>query len=188
MLNIFKTSKTDVQKLQKTNVKKSFFHNSFEVGIFIKGLEGILDILIGFILLYINPERLYRIVDFLTNHEMSEDPNDVITNFIIRLSHEFSVNLQNFLVFYLILLGTSKIILVIFLRQERSWAYPFTVLYLSVFIFIQMHRYIHTHSVLLIFLTLFDIFMIFMTIIEYRKIKKIKCEKTLLKEKNKFLI
>jgi uncharacterized membrane protein len=152
--------------------KSNLLHNSFEIGILIKGIDGILEVIGGFLLIFFNPNRLNNIIVLLTQHELSEDRNDVIANFLLKTSHEFSVSSQHFGILYLFFHGIVKLIIVIMLKQRKNWAYPISVFFLISFIGYQIYRYTYTLSIWLIILTIFDIIMILLTLIEYSRINK----------------
>ncbi|MDT8717141.1 DUF2127 domain-containing protein [Clostridium sp. 19966] len=151
--------------------KSSIFHKSFEIGILIKAIDGILEIIGGILLIFLNPNRLSSLVVLLTQHELSEDPRDVIANFMINLSSKFTISTQYFGVFYLISHGIVKVILIVFLWKRKPWAYPLTIISLILFIIYQIYRYTLYPSSGLIILTIFDILMIILTFVEYKRIK-----------------
>lgn len=160
-----------ISNSKKFNVNNSIFHKGFEFGILIKAIDSILEIIGGILLIFLNPSRLNNLIVWLTQHELSEDPRDVIANFIIRLSSKFTINTQYFGVFYLISHGIVKLILIIFLWKGKVWAYPVTIASLIVFIIYQIYRYMLNPSMGLVILTIFDVIMIILTFIEYRRIK-----------------
>lgn len=150
---------------------KDIVHISFEFGLILKGIDSLLEIIGGFLLLYLNPNRIGRLVTLLTWHELSEDPKDLVANALVQFSHSFSVSTQIFGVFYLISHGVIKCVLVFLLCRKKLWAYPLTIVSLFLFIAYQIYRYTIHASVSLLLLTIFDIVMIVLTFIEYRKIK-----------------
>lgn len=162
-----------MSKSKRINADSSIFHKSFEIGILLKAIDGVLEIVGGILLLFLNPNRLSNLVAFLTQHELSEDPRDVIANFMIKLSLKFTVSTQYFGVFYLISHGIIKLVLIIFLWKRKTWAYPLTIVSLFLFIMYQIYRYTLYPSVGLVILTLFDVIMIILTFIEYKRIKSI---------------
>lgn len=152
------------------NKKNNILHKSFKIGILLKGIDAILQMVGGTLLVFLNPHRLSKIVVLLTQHELSEDPRDIIANFIVKSSMGFNLSTQYFGVFYLISHGIIKLILVIMLWKKKMFAYPLTVFFLALFIIYQIYRYMLSHSVWLIVLTIFDIIMIILTFIEYKNI------------------
>jgi uncharacterized membrane protein len=156
---------------KKNGIRRDILHESFEFGILLKRIDGVLEILGGFIMLLLNPSRLDKLIVLLTQHELSEDPKDFISNYLIKFSSGFSISTQHFGSIYLFSHGIIKLILVYLLWKKKIWSYPLAVLFMIIFIFYQVYRYTFTHSIWLIFLTVFDIAMIVLTLIEYKRIK-----------------
>ena len=146
-------------------------HVSFEIGLLLKGIHGLLEIIGGVLLLFLTPDRLDLLTRFLTRHELSEDPRDVVANLLLRLSHSFSISTQHFAMFYLASHGIIKCVLILLLWRKKLWAYPLSIISLLLFIAYQVYRYTFTHSVFLLLLSIFDAVMIALTYLEYRKIK-----------------
>lgn len=157
--------------MKKVVKSKDLFHISFEIGLLLKGINGLLEIIGGILLLFLNPDRLNKLIILLTQNELSKDPKDMIANALIALSHSFSISTQQFGIFYLMSHGIIKCILVFLLWRRKMWAYPLTILALVLFIAYQVYRYIISPSGFLILLSIFDIIMIVLTVIEYRKIR-----------------
>ena len=155
----------------KYSVNNNIIHKSFEIGILLKGIDGVLEIIGGILLVFLNPARLNKLIIILTQHELSENPQDMFVSIMIKLNSNFSVSTQYFGVFYLILHGLVKFILVILLWKKKIWAYPLTIASLILFIIYQIYRYTIDHSMWLILLTVFDIIMILLTFIEYKRMK-----------------
>ena len=156
---------------KENEIQEDILHKGFEFGILLKGIDGILEILGSFVLLFLNPARLNKLIILLTQHELSEDPRDFIANYIIKFSSGFSISTQHFGVFYLFSHGIIKLILIYLLWKKKIWSYPLAVVFLILFIFYQIYRYTFTHSIWLIYLTVFDIIMIVLTLVEYKRIK-----------------
>jgi uncharacterized membrane protein len=53
---------------------------TFEVSIVAKGLDGIVELAGGLLLLLVTPATIRHIVSTITQHELSEDPHDVIAS------------------------------------------------------------------------------------------------------------
>lgn len=154
-----------------SDIKNDVFHKSFKIGLLLKGIDSILEIIGGILLIFMNKYRMNRIIVLLTQHELLEDPKDVIANYMIRLGSRFSISSQHFGVLYLMSHGLIKLVLVILLWQKKIWAYFLTIISLILFVFYQVYRYTITHSAWLMALTVFDIIMIILTIIEYKRVK-----------------
>ena len=53
---------------------RDLLDQTFEVGIILKGLDGLLEVIGGLLLLVVSPATIDRVVTSLTQHELSEDP------------------------------------------------------------------------------------------------------------------
>ena len=147
-------------------------HDGFELAILLKGIGALLEITGGILLVFISPARLDRFVRFLTQSELAEDPKDVIAHFILHLSSSFSVGAQHFGIYYLLSHGAVKVVLVWLLWKKKIWAYPLAIVFLLLFIIYQIYRYSYSHSIWLIALSVFDGIMIYLTWMEYKRIRK----------------
>lgn len=158
--------KDNVNK-QKTN---EIVHVGFEIGLLLKGIHGLVEIIGSVFLLFLTPNRLNLLTRFLTKHELSEDPRDIVANYLLHVSSSFSISIQHFAVFYLMSHGIIKLILILLLWKKKLWAYPLAILVLILFIAYQVYRYTLTQSAFLILLSIFDIIMIALTYLEYKRI------------------
>lgn len=155
-----------------TNLKNSkYVHISFEIALLFKGIDGLLEIIGGLLLIYLTPNRMNRITSYLTQHELSEDPRDFVANTLISIANHFSINTQYFGIIYLLTHGFIKCIIIFLLWMRKLWAYPVSIIALLLFILYQIYRYFIDPSLLLILLTVFDFIMIGLTYIEYQRMK-----------------
>ncbi|MDP4117841.1 MAG: DUF2127 domain-containing protein [Bacillota bacterium] len=151
--------------------QKNLVHIGFEIGLILKGIHGFIEIIGGVFLLFLSPSRLDWLTRFLTQHELSEDPKDKVVNLLLTLSSSFSIRAQHFAVFYLMSHGIIKCILILLLWRRKLWAYPLTIISLILFIAYQIYRYTLTQSIFLVWLTIFDVVMIILTYLEYKRVK-----------------
>lgn len=158
-----------ILKLRLT--KKHFVHDAFEIGISLKGLDGLLEVLGGIILLFATPERVNRFVHFITQHELSQDPHDFIANYLTHAAHNFTASAQFFSSFFLLSHGAVKVSLIAALWKSKHWAYPTAIVVFALFTIYQMYRYLLSPSPLLIILSVLDVFVIVLTWLEYRRVK-----------------
>ena len=56
----------------------------FEIGIILKGLNGLAELVGGLLLLFVTPSSINRLVAQLTQGELSEDPHDVIAHYLLH--------------------------------------------------------------------------------------------------------
>ena len=142
---------------------------TFEVAITLKGLDGVLEIMGGLILLLVTPTTINRIVAVLTAHELSQDPHDFIANHLLNTAHGLTKSSVIFGSLYLLSHGVVKIVLVVALLRNRLWAYPWMMVFLLVFIVYQLYRIALVPTIGLTALTVFDLFVVWLTYREYQR-------------------
>lgn len=150
----------------------SVLHVSFEVGILLKGIHAVIEVLSGVAVLLIKPNQLNRWIFAITRTELAEDPNDFIANLLRHLGNSYNAQAQHFGVLYLISHGIINGAIVLLLWRRKLWAYPVMVAILCLFIAYQVIRFTATHSTFLVFVTIVDILFVFLTIAEYRRLRK----------------
>ena len=143
----------------------------FEVGVLLKGLDGLLEVAGGILLLLIKPVYLNQLAITLTQHEFAEDPRDFFSTYILHSAQNLSAGSLVFAALYLLSHGVTKIVLVWEILNNRFWAY-LGLIYLTIgFMIYQTYRFSYSHSASLVLLTLFDGVIVYLTVIEYRKRK-----------------
>ena len=126
----------------------------------------LLEMVGGVFFLVVAPPALGRIVVALTQHELSEDPGDVVASLLQDVAQHFG-GARFFGAVYLLSHGVSKIVLVVEIFRGRLWAYPAMLVLLGVFIVYQSYRLVHAFTVGMLALTLFDMFVVWLTWREY---------------------
>jgi len=142
----------------------------FFYSIVLKGLNAIGEIVGGIVALIISQEFIIKIALFLTQSELSDDPNDKFANYLIHSAQQFSVSSKHFIALYLLSHGIIKLGLVVGLLKNKVWAYPISILMFSLFILYQLYRFYFTHSLWLIALTIFDLIVIWLVWHEYQRL------------------
>ena len=152
--------------------RRDLIHKGFEIGILLKFVDGIFELISGIAMAWLSPETLKGFVWAVTRHELSEDPKDLVANFLIRSAQHFSVNTKVFMSIYLLSHGIIKIALVLSLWSRKLWSYPAAIIFFILFIIYQMYRYTHHHSAWLIMLSILDVIVVMLTWMEYGNLKK----------------
>jgi uncharacterized membrane protein len=148
---------------------RDLLDQTFEVGIILKGVDGALEVIGGLLLLVVSPATIDRVVTSLTQHELSEDPHDFLATHLLKTAHGLTGSAVLFGALYLLAHGLVKVILVGALLKNQLWAYPWTIVFLGVFILYQVYRLSLKPSVGLAALTVFDAVIAWLTYREYRK-------------------
>ena len=154
------------------NNKSKLTHKIFEIGIFLKGLNGFLEMVGGFLLLTLSYQTINRFAGFLTRDELTEDPKDIIANLLFRSAHNLSASGQYFGALFLLSHGLIKILLIIALFKKKLWAYPLAVAVFGLFVIFETRRYLILHSPWLLVVSILDFAILCLTLVEYRNLKR----------------
>ena len=152
-------------------LEENKIHLAFEISIVLKGLYSIIEIASGAILWFISRESIIKVIQIITLNEITEDPRDFIATHLYSIAQQLTISGQHFAALYLLSHGFIKFILIINLFKKRLWSYPLAIIILGLFIIYQIYRYTFSPSNFLIFLTVLDIIVIFLTWHEYRYLK-----------------
>jgi len=147
---------------------KKLVSKTFRLGVAVKFLIGIFEFLAGLAFALSGKAILNSFIIFLAQQELQEDPSDFIINFLAKTSADFSVSTHVFTVVYLLFHGFINIFLAVSLLKNKMWAYFSAMAAFTVFIIYQLFRFFHTHSLLLLALTVFDIIVVIVVWLEYR--------------------
>lgn len=147
--------------------RPTLLDRTFFISLVLKGLDGVLELVGGVLLLIVTPAQLGAVARFLTQHELSEDSHDLIANSLLHLTSNLSVSATLFGAIYLLLHGLVKIVLVWAVLKDQLWAYPWMIAFLLVFIVYQAYQILVSFSLGLLLLTAFDIFVVYLTWREY---------------------
>lgn len=140
---------------------------TFDVSVILKGLDGLLEVAGGVLLLAIAPSTLNHLIRRVTQHELSQDRHDFVANHLLHFGANLSHS-RTFGAVYLISHGVVKIVLVAALLRNQRWAYPATLAFLGAFIAYQLYRMTSDPSISLALLTVFDVFVVWIVWREYR--------------------
>ncbi len=157
----------------------SLLDRSFQAGITLKGIDGLLEVIGALLFLTATPTRINSLIDFMTFHALSRNPNAFLASHLLHASQAITAHAHYFIFFYLLSHGLAKVVLVVALWCNRMWAYPALIILLMFFIAYQLYRMTFAPSVFLAGLTLFDAIVVWLTIEEYKKQKitrRIKAE------------
>lgn len=158
-----------VQRALRKYASREFL---FRVSIWLKGLDGALEILAALALLSISRDFIIRMVLFLTQDEIAEDPHDLVANYLRHLATHLSLAGKHFMTFYLLVHGGIKLGLVGALLKRKLWAFPLALMVFTAFIAYQLYRFAVAHALGLLLLSAFDVMVIAMIYLEYRALKR----------------
>lgn len=152
-------------------LKDEYIHLLFKIGVVLKGIDGILEMLAGFALCFVSPASLRGLVGWLTQGELQEDPTDFVANHLVDFFHHLSINTKHFASVYLLIYGIAKAGLAAALLRGKLWAYPAALTVLGLFLCYQAYRVGHNHSIGLGFLSILDFLILALIWKEYKRLK-----------------
>lgn len=146
-------------------------HLLFKIGVVSKGIDGFLEVVAGMALFFVTTDSLRGLMGWLTQSELSEDPDDFVATHLVRFFNHLSINTKYFAAIYLLAYGMVKLGLVAGLLLEKSWAHPTALIVLGLFLGYQLYRISQTHSLDLAFFSLIDLLILFFIWRDYRYLK-----------------
>jgi uncharacterized membrane protein len=147
-------------------------HLAFEISLIFKGIFALLEIAGGVLAYFITQQFLLRLVLAITQEELTEDPHDIVARLLLQSAQDFSISAQHFTAFYLLSHGIIKALVIAGLLRGILWFYPLAIAVFAFFVVYQLYRFNFTHSIWLLFITLVDIIVIWLTWHEYNFLRK----------------
>lgn len=132
-------------------------HRLFELAIFVKGVDGVLETVGGLLILFVPLHSLDTLASAVLAHELAIESHDWLVHAITHLLESLSMSTKLFASFYLIGHGLVKVFLVYALWREKRWAFPVALWFIAAFVAYQLYRYTHTHSLALLVFALIDV-------------------------------
>lgn len=149
----------------------SFVHRAFWISLIIKGIDGALQLLGGFAVIFVEPGTLGNAYRWLTRFLFGKREGNPEAAFIRDAAHSFNMSIEVLVAIYLLVHGIIKVLLVYGLLKERLWVFPAAFAGFGFFLALEIYRItVHFYWGILILMCI-DIFVITMVIMEYRKVK-----------------
>lgn len=150
----------------KMSFKERGFYDAFLITVIIKGVDGLLEIVLGLLLMF--TDTFSALVFFLTNDAIIDDPDNYFAShlraFASQSHHAFVIG-----GLYLVAHGVLKTFISASLWRNYSWAYPAAIAILGLFICYELINIFAHGSIPLMCLAAFDIAMLWLVGREYRK-------------------
>jgi uncharacterized membrane protein len=146
-------------------------HRVFWIGIIFKAIDGLLEIVGGFLLLTVSGQALTSFAYVLLEPELAEDPNDWLANHLLIWVFHLSTDSRVFAIAYLLVHGIVKLVIVAAIWFSQLWAYWLAGIVFSLFVIYQMAHFAITHSMMMLFLTAVDLVIIALLPPEHRRVK-----------------
>ena len=148
-----------------------WLHLLFEASLVVKGTFAAGETLSGLGLLLTPHGLLLNLWAWLTNHKLTQNPNDDMTRWFHHLADTFPMHVQHFYAIYLLAHGALKFLMVIMLARRILWAYPAAMAVLAGFVIYQFAEFVTQGSLVLLALAFLDAFMIVLVYREWNVLK-----------------
>ena len=149
--------------------KRTFSHRLFEVGVIVKGIHGVFEIISAGVVYVISGASITTIVGSILYEELSEDPNDFLANIILQHSPHLTLPQMHFAALYFFVGGIVNIVLATGLLLHRKHMFPVAKMLLGIFVFYQLYLFTRTNSPWLLLLSFYDLLLIWLIFREYRR-------------------
>ncbi|MDD5318986.1 MAG: DUF2127 domain-containing protein [Candidatus Pacebacteria bacterium] len=140
----------------KEEVKEKEYDLFFKLFLGGKIIYGFFELAAGIFLLVVSRATINLIFVSLTRGELLEDPNDFLSNYILKASESLTHNLQIFLSLYLLIYGIVKLALVVELLRNKIRFYPYAIGLFLLGILYLLYKLVVSFSTLTLLLTLFE--------------------------------
>ena len=142
---------------------------TYEIGIIIKGIDGLLELAGGMLVLFLSPGTILNITHFFTQELLENNPHNLLANHIDKLGHHLASGQTTFAVLFLLTHGVVKVALVTCLLLNKLWAYPWAIGLLGAFLIYQIYLLITKPTFGMAFLSVLDAVIVYLVYREWRK-------------------
>ncbi len=139
--------------------KDLVWHDLFEAGVALKALNGVWESIGGILFVTVGSRWLAILSGRFA----------LVNRYFSPISH----STQIFVSAYLLVHGIVNLFLAYYLFRNRLWAYPAAIAFTALVWVYEVYRVMHTHSIILLIVAIFDPIFIVLTIHEYfRQLRK----------------
>jgi len=150
---------------------KTLLDKSYEAGIILKGVDGVLELVGGILVLMLSSNSINEFTRFLTQNELHEDPHDYIATHILKLGQHLASGHNIFAAVFLLTHGLVKVVLVVCLLLNKLWAYPWSLVILSLFLVYQIYQLVTAPTFGMAFLSVLDCIIVYLIFREWQKVR-----------------
>jgi len=143
----------------------------YEVGILIKGVDGLVELLSGLVLLVIPKHYILSITYTLTRGELAQDPHDFFATHLAHAGAHLAEGHNAFVVAFLLIHGAVKVGLVTALLLNKIWAYPVGIVLLGLLLVYQVYELATKPTFGMAFLSVLDAVIVWLVWREWQRAK-----------------
>jgi uncharacterized membrane protein len=136
-----------------------------------KGINGVLEIIAGFVLMFVGTLRINRMLEMMTQALLVDSPQGWLLKLLSRNGVAHQIGPVTFAVVYLLSNGLAKVVIVNALMKRRRRVFPYAMAFLGLFVLFGLVRlYTHRSPVLAVALVL-DLVVMALIWREYRALE-----------------
>ena len=147
---------------------------AFLIGVAVKGLDALSELLLGVPLLFFSHAQLDSLARSVTAEELTEDPHDLVANLLLHTAAHAGHGTLLFVALYLIVHGVVKLAIIAALIWGAERIYPWAIGALVAFTVFQLVEFVLHPSVSVALLTVLDIVIIALTWREWRQHRSLR--------------
>ena len=144
------------------------FGRLFKAGIWLKGIDGVLELAAGLLLALASRQRVSHLLFALAHWELHRYPGHLVHDVLHRFVSHWSVSSRAIGAAYLTVNGAVKIFVAAGILRGKLWCYPTAIAVISLCVLLQAARLCLRFSFPLSLGTLLDIAIIFLILHQYR--------------------
>jgi uncharacterized membrane protein len=147
-------------------------HRLYKASVIIKGIDGILEIIGGFLLIFFSPLTITNTILFLARTELTKGSRHRLLVYFYQVASNTSLHRRHFYSLLFLSHGALKLILVSGLMRNKVWAYPTTMVIFTAFALYQAFEIYSSPSIPLGIITAVDILVVLLIGREYYAMKR----------------
>ena len=149
-------------------MKSRWAHLAFVGAVAIKGIDGVIETLLGLLILIAGPDKLFLFVLRFTTPELRNNPDNHVAK-AVQSGAAGLTAIGTFAIFYLLVHGILKSGIAVNLLRGKRWIFVPAVLILSGFVIYLGYRTAQHWSAWSLSFALFDLFTLALVINEWRQ-------------------
>jgi uncharacterized membrane protein len=161
-----------LEALMAKRFTKATLHWLFKISIVFKGLDGLTELVGGFLFVFFSPDAISDFVEHITRSVLQYDPDNWIASSLRHAFDHLSTGNKILVAIYLLGHGAIKLLIVVGLLREKRWVFPMTCVLLLAFVGFLIYRMCVHFSIGLMIFTVLDAFIVALVWNEYRSFKK----------------
>jgi uncharacterized membrane protein len=153
---------------KESSQKSNVFNTIFDIGVVIKGIDGLAELLAGIALL-VSPSLVHTVLSGIAgaNSGRVHVPH-LVAQYVARLDDQLAASGLVFLIIFLLTHGIVKLALVYCLLKKIVRAYPIALAILVAFLVYQVYVFIQTPSLSMAVFCILDVVIVGLVWREYR--------------------